>query len=54
MTKARKKFDAAFKTKIAVEALREEATVRSHESGPANRRERYFRPTTLARSPRNY
>ena len=27
MTKSRKKFDAAFKAKIAVEALREDATV---------------------------
>ena len=27
-TKSRKKFDAAFKAKIAVEALREDATVR--------------------------
>ena len=28
MTKSRKKFDAAFKAKIALEALREDATVR--------------------------
>ena len=27
MTKSRKKFDAAFKAKIALEALREDATV---------------------------
>jgi len=29
MTKSRKKFDAAFKAKIALEALREDATFRS-------------------------
>ena len=28
MTKSRKKFDATFKAKIALEALREDATVR--------------------------
>ena len=32
MTKSRKKFDAAFKAKIALEALREDATVRRWRS----------------------
>ena len=35
MTKSRKKFDAAFKAKIALEALREDATALSRGVGLA-------------------
>ena len=54
MTKSRKKFDAAFKAKIALEALREDATVRNWRSGTGCIRTRFmpgrsrFSTTSLA------
>ena len=61
MTKSRKKFDAAFKAKIALEALREDATVPELPSGtgcirtrfmPGNRGSRQRREPVRARGER--